>query len=86
MVNETEKIFLKDLYELREKVEKNMKFARSIFTVRVIKKGEKFTEENERSIRFGYGMHPKRYHEILNYMTNTDISKVKPLDVKYLKL
>ena len=66
--------------------EKDKLRRRSLFAVMDIKKGEKFTEENIRSIRPGYGMHPKLYHEILNNMTNTDVSRGTPLDVKYLKV
>ena len=84
-VREAEKALGEVTYELSEKVEKNKKFARSLFAVKDIKKGEMLTEDNVRSIRPGYGMHPKHYHEILNNMTNTDVSRGTPLDVKYLK-
>jgi pseudaminic acid synthase len=85
-VQEAEKALGEVTYELSKKVEKNRKFARSLFVVQDIKKGEKFTEENIRSLRPGYGMHPKHYHEILNSTTNTDVSRGTPLDVKYLKV
>lgn len=85
-VREAEKALGEVTYELSEKIEKNKKFARSLFAVKNIKKGEKFTEENVRSIRPGYGMHPKHYHEILNKRTNVDISRGMPLDIKQIKL
>lgn len=45
-------------------------FKRSLFVVRDVKKGEKFTRRNIRSIRPGYGLPPKMITEILgNYAT-----------------
>ena len=66
--------------------EKDKLRRRSLFAVKDIKKGEKFTKENVRSIRPGYGMHPKHYHEILNKRTNVDVSRGMPLDIKQIKL
>jgi len=37
----------------------------SAFVVKDIQKDEAFSEENIRSIRPGYGLHPKHYHQIL---------------------
>ena len=37
-----------------------------------IKKGEVFTEENIRSVRPGYGMHPKYLNDILGKMADRD--------------
>ncbi|WP_020401537.1 pseudaminic acid synthase [Gracilimonas tropica] len=66
-------------YELSEKVEKNKKFARSLFAVKDIKKGEKFTEKNVRSIRPGYGLHPKYLKEILKNEASNDIERGIPI-------
>lgn len=68
-------------YELPEKVERNKKFARSLFAVKDIKKGEVITEDNVRSIRPGYGMHPNYFKEIIGKKIKKDISIGTPLSI-----
>ena len=46
---------------------------RSIFVVNKIKKNEKFSTKNIRSIRPGYGLHPKHFDEIREYVATRDI-------------
>ena len=79
-VRDTEKMLGKASYELSEKVKKNRKFARSLFVVKEVKKGEEITPDNVRSIRPGYGMHPKHYHDIIGKVFSKDIEKGTPLD------
>ena len=69
-------------YELSEKVEKNRKFARSLFVVKDVKIGEKLTPENVRSIRPGYGLHPKYYEEVIGKIAKENIEKGNPLSFK----
>jgi pseudaminic acid synthase len=66
-------------YEISEKVEKNKKFARSLFAVKDIMKGDKFTEENVRSIRPGYGMHPKHFNRLMGNIAEQSIYKGTPI-------
>jgi len=49
-----------------------------------MKKGDKITPENVRSIRPGYGLHPKHYHKILTKIVNRDLKRGTPLDFKYI--
>lgn len=78
-VRQAEKAIGKVSYELTEKVKGSRKFARSLFVVEDIKAGEKFTEENIRSIRPGFGMHPKYLKEILGKKSKSEIKKGQPL-------
>jgi pseudaminic acid synthase len=73
-VRDTEKLLGKPTYALDEKSIKGRQFARSLYVAKDIKKGEPFTEENIRSIRPGYGLHPKYWHEILGKCAHSDLS------------
>jgi len=66
--------FFRNKSENRSKV-----FRRSIFTTKNIKKGEKFTKDNIRIIRPGYGLMPKYFNKILNKRSPVKISKHEPL-------
>lgn len=54
-------------------------YARSLYISRDIKKGEKFTKENIKSIRPGDGLHPKHYEEVLDKIASKDIKAGTPL-------
>jgi pseudaminic acid synthase len=62
-------------YALTEKQKKGKDFSRSLYVVKDIKKGEKFTEENVKSIRPGFGLHPKYYKEIMGNTAKKDLQK-----------
>ncbi|MCY1721045.1 pseudaminic acid synthase [Prolixibacteraceae bacterium Z1-6] len=74
-VRQAEKAVGEVSYELTDKVKASRKFARSLFVVKDIKAGERFTEENVRSIRPGFGMHPKYYNDVLGKKAKNDIEK-----------
>jgi len=59
--------------------EKDKLRRRSLFVVEDIKAGENFTEKNIRSIRPGYGAHPKNYEEIIGQIANKDLKAGTPL-------
>ena len=67
-------------YKLTEKMKKSREFARSLFVVKDIKAGEVLTEENVRSIRPGYGLHPKHLKEVLGRKARIDINNGTPLN------
>ena len=68
-VNHINKAFLLQgkKYFFRTKRERqNIKFKRSIYTIKNIEKNEKFTKNNIKIIRPGYGVNPSYYEKILN--------------------
>lgn len=69
-------------YELSESEKKSLKFRRSLYVVKDIKKGEKITSDNVRSIRPGYGLHPKYYEEVLGKIALRDLKFGAPLKME----
>jgi pseudaminic acid synthase len=61
-------------YSLTEKQKKGREFSRSLYVVKDIKKGEVITTENVRSIRPGYGLHPKYLKNILGKKVKQDLN------------
>jgi len=78
-IREVEKSLGKVTYEINDKLKASRVFARSLFVVENIKKGETFTKTNIKSIRPSNGMHPKHYYEILGKKAKSDIEKGTPL-------
>jgi pseudaminic acid synthase len=78
-VREAESAIGKVDFTLTEKQVKGRDFCRSLYVVEDIKEGELITEKNVRSIRPGFGLHPKYYQSILGKIVNTDIVKGSPL-------
>jgi pseudaminic acid synthase len=72
-VRQAESAIGKVNYTLTEKQAKGKDFSRSLYVVKDIKKDELFTKENIRSIRPGFGLHPKYYHKILGKKAAQDI-------------
>jgi pseudaminic acid synthase len=83
-VRDSEKLLGKVDYSMNEKKKKNRQFARSLYVVKDIKKGEKFTNENIRSIRPGFGLHPKYLFEILGKTAICDIKRGERMKKSYL--
>ena len=81
-VRDAEKSLGKVDYSISEKKKKSRDLGRSLFVVKDIKAGERFTEENIRSIRPGYGLKPKYFSEIIDRKASIDIKRGTPLDWK----
>ncbi|MEK4424139.1 pseudaminic acid synthase [Solibacillus sp. FSL K6-1523] len=82
LVEETERAWLalgKVTYGPTEKEKASLKFRRSIYVSKDIKAGEKFTKENIKIIRPGYGLEPKFFNHILNKKSQRDFSVGMPL-------
>ena len=67
-------------YDLTEKTKKSREFSRSLFIVKDIKAGDSFTEDNVRSIRPGFGLHPRYLEQIIGKKAKKDIKMGTPLD------
>lgn len=66
-------------YGVSKQEESNACFRRSLFVVKDIAAGEKLTPDNIRSIRPGYGLKPKYYHDVLGKAAKHDIKRGTPL-------
>jgi pseudaminic acid synthase len=65
-------------YHLTDKQKKGREFSRSLYVVKDLKAGEKITSDHVRSIRPGYGMHPKHYNEIIGTVAKRDYKRGEP--------
>jgi pseudaminic acid synthase len=72
-VREAEKALGTVNYELTEKQEKGKLFSRSLYFVKDLKKGDKISELNVKSIRPGFGMHPKFLKELIGKTVGVDV-------------
>jgi len=73
-IRETEKLLGTVNYQITTKKKQSRQFARSLYISADIKKGEIFTHHNIRSVRPGYGVHPKYLKDILGKKALRDIS------------
>lgn len=71
-------------YDLTEKQKRSKEHSRSLFVVKDLKEGQKFTEENVKSIRPGYGMHTKYLKDIIGKKASVDVKKGTPMDWKLI--
>lgn len=74
-VRMAEAAFGKVSYELTEKQKSGRCFARSLYIAEDMKADDIITEANVRSVRPGYGLHPKYLSEIMGKRVKKDLSK-----------
>ena len=72
-------------YKLTEKQLQGRNFSRSLYIAKDVKKGEKVTSKNVRSVRPGFGMHPKFLSSIQGRNFIKDLSKGTRMDEIHLK-
>ncbi len=72
-------------YSLTEKQAKGKDFSRSLYVVEDIKEGGNITEKNIRSIRPGFGLHPKYYHQIMGKTVNKSLEKGERINFNDIK-
>lgn len=78
-IRTVEKALGRVCYDLTEKEKGSFVFKRSLFVVEDIKAGDEFTTKSIRSIRPGYGLHPRYLKDILGRKAARDISKGTPM-------
>ena len=83
-IRNVEKALGKVSYELSDKLKANREFSRSLFVVEDIKEGNIITEDNVRSIRPNFGIHPKYLKEILGKKVNKDLKKGTPFNLSFI--
>lgn len=81
-VRTVEKALGKIDYSLTEKQQENAAFRRSLYIVRDVAEGEALTAGNMRSIRPGFGLHPRYYEELLGKKAKRNLKAGTRLDWK----
>ncbi|MBE0499777.1 MAG: pseudaminic acid synthase [Campylobacterales bacterium] len=84
-VRDTERLLGRVSYEMSPKKLKAREFSRSLYISKDIIKGELFTPDNIRSVRPGYGLHPKYLNEILGKKATQDIPFATPLKWEHIQ-
>jgi N-acetylneuraminate synthase len=72
-------------YERSTSERENIVFRKSLFVVKDVKRGDRFTSENVRSIRPGNGLPPKEYRAIIGKRASRDIARATPLSWKLIE-
>jgi pseudaminic acid synthase len=68
-------------YGQKSSEQSNVKFRRSIYAIKDIKKGERLTENNIKIIRPGFGLKPKYWNKALLSKAMRDISRGTPISL-----
>ncbi|QQS88009.1 pseudaminic acid synthase [Fusobacterium canifelinum] len=84
-IRNVEKMIGKISYEISEKKESSLKFKRSLFVSKDIKKGEVITENNIKSVRPSNGISSKFYYDVLGKKVNRDLEFGTPLLFEYIE-
>lgn len=71
-------------YELTEKMKGSRSASRSLYVVEDMKSGDLITENNVRSVRPGFGLHPQYLKQLLGKRVNQNLEKGTRMDWKYL--
>jgi len=66
-------------YDLSAAEAKSRIFRRSLFVIADVHEGDTFSSSNVRSIRPGYGLHPRHLEDVLGRVASCDIARGTPL-------
>ena len=83
-VRQAESAVGEETYTLTEKQKAGKAFSRSLYIAEDVKAGDLITKENVRSVRPGFGMHPKFLSEILGKKFKNAYSKGTALTREYI--
>ena len=87
-IRQNEIAFGKISYKISESSTKNLNGRRSLYVVKKIKKDERITYTNIKSIRPSFGLHPKYLKKVLGKKARKDLNfgdRLKLNDVKFWK-
>ena len=84
-IRDAEKTIGVKSYDLTQKQFKGRDFSRSLYVVEDVKAGEKITTKNVKSIRPGFGLHPKYFNEVIGKIFVKDVEKGSRFSFKLLK-
>ena len=84
-IRETEKAIGKIDYTLTDKQLKGRDFSRSLYITKDVKKGDLVLNENIRSIRPGFGLHPKFLSEVLGKKFKKNLIKGTRMSLNHIK-
>ena len=84
-IREVEKSLGETDYSLTNKQKEGKIFSRSLYAVENIKKGELFNNSNVKSIRPGYGIHPKHLKDIIGKISKYNIEKGSRFEMDFIE-
>jgi pseudaminic acid synthase len=84
-IREVEKALGGVIYELSEKGHKSREHSRSLFVITDLEKGDVITPENVKSIRPGFGLHPKNLKTVIGRKVNRRVPRGTPLTWEILE-
>lgn len=71
-------------YSITEKMKNSRTASRSLYIAEDMKAGDIITEQNVRSVRPGFGLHPKYLPEIIGKKVNRDLEKGDRMQLEYI--
>ena len=83
-IRNAEKAIGKVIYPTDPSKIKGREFCRSLYVAEDVKAGAVVTEKNVRSVRPGYGLHPKYFPEILGKEVNRDLKLGERMKLEYM--
>lgn len=72
-------------YQPTEKMKAGRAFSRSLYVAQNMKEGEIITEKNVRSVRPGFGLHPKFLKSIIGQTVNCKLTKGMAFSLSFIK-